>query len=51
MRHFLSHLRLSYGQKLFLLATLPLVLAVAAISILVANQSSPNARSRRWKSS
>lgn len=39
MRHFLSHLRLSYGQKLFLLATLPLVLAVAAISMLVANQS------------
>lgn len=30
---------LSYGQKLFLLATLPLILAVAAISLLVANQS------------
>ncbi len=32
-------LQLSYGQKLFLLATLPLILAVAAISVLVANQS------------
>lgn len=32
-------LGLSYGQKLFLLATLPLVVAVAAISVLVANQS------------
>lgn len=31
--------RLSYGQKLFLLATLPLILAVAAISIIVADQS------------
>lgn len=30
---------LSYGQKLFLLATLPLILAVAAISLLVAAQS------------
>ena len=30
---------LSYGQKLFLLATLPLVLVVAAISVLVADQS------------
>ncbi len=39
MRHLFSHLRLSYGQKLFLLATLPLILAVAAISVLVANQS------------
>lgn len=29
----------SYGQKLFLLATLPLLLVVAAISILVADQS------------
>ncbi|WP_072789571.1 cache domain-containing protein [Cognatishimia maritima] len=35
----LKTLRLSYGQKLFLLATLPLILAVAAISVLVANQS------------
>lgn len=34
-----SSVRLSYGQKLFLLATLPLILAVAAISLLVANQS------------
>ncbi|GAA6182096.1 MULTISPECIES: cache domain-containing protein [unclassified Shimia] len=39
MRSFLIRLRLSYGQKLFLLATLPLLLAVAAISVLVANQS------------
>lgn len=39
MGAFLKNLRLSYGQKLFLLATLPLILAVAAISILVANQS------------
>lgn len=31
--------RISYGQQLFLLATLPLIFAVAAISILVANQS------------
>jgi len=30
---------LGYGQKLFLLATVPLVLAVAAISLLVADQS------------
>ncbi|MBO9402032.1 cache domain-containing protein [Shimia sp. R9_1] len=39
MRLLLSLLRPSYGQKLFLLATLPLLLAVAAISVLVANQS------------
>ncbi len=32
-------IRPSYGQKLFLLATLPLILAVAAISIIVAHQS------------
>ena len=32
-------LRISYGQKLFLLATLPLILAVAAIAVLVAEQS------------
>lgn len=30
---------LSYGQKLFLLATLPLIVAVAAIALVVANQS------------
>ncbi len=30
---------LSYGQKLFLLATVPLLIAVALISIVVANQS------------
>lgn len=39
MRRLFTHLRLSYGQKLFLLATVPLILAVAAISVLVANQS------------
>ena len=39
MGAFLKRLQLSYGQKLFLLATLPLILAVAAISVLVANQS------------
>ncbi|WP_372886399.1 cache domain-containing protein [Shimia sp.] len=39
MRRFLPRFRLSYAQKLFLLATLPLILAVAAISVLVANQS------------
>ena len=31
--------RLNYGQKLFLLAMLPLICAVAAISIIVTNQS------------
>lgn len=39
MRDFFQNVRLSYGQKLFLLATLPLILAVTAISLLVANQS------------
>ncbi|WP_204114026.1 cache domain-containing protein [Shimia biformata] len=39
MRRFLSQIRLSYGQKLFLLATLPLIVAVAAISVVVADQS------------
>lgn len=39
MRAGLRSPRLSYGQKLFLLATLPLIMAVVAISILVANQS------------
>ncbi|WP_373049734.1 cache domain-containing protein [Thalassovita aquimarina] len=39
MRRLLQSLRPSYGQKLFLLATLPLVLAVTAIALLVANQS------------
>jgi two-component system NarL family sensor kinase len=34
-----TRLRLNYGQKVFLLATVPLVLAVAAISLVVANQS------------
>ncbi|KAJ54553.1 histidine kinase [Actibacterium mucosum KCTC 23349] len=35
----LSNFRLTYGQKLFVLATLPLILAAAAISVLVAHQS------------
>lgn len=39
MHRLLRILRLTYGQKLFLLATLPLILAVAAISALVAHQS------------
>lgn len=34
-----KHLRLSYGQKLFLWAALPLLLAVTAISVLVAHQA------------
>ena len=34
-----TRLTLNYGQKVFLLATVPLVLAVAAISLVVANQS------------
>lgn len=39
MRKMLGDLTLTYRQKLFLLTTLPLILAVAAISVLVANQS------------
>lgn len=39
MSRFWSIFRLSYGKKLFLLATLPLILAVAAISALVAFQA------------
>lgn len=35
----MSRLSLTYAQKLFLLATVPLLLAVAAITILVTNQS------------
>ncbi len=35
----LFHLPLSYGQKLFALATLPLILAVAAIAFMVAAQA------------
>ncbi|MCR8546296.1 cache domain-containing protein [Salipiger sp. P9] len=35
----LDRLRLSYGQKLFLLASVPLILAAAAIAVLVAYQS------------
>ncbi|SDZ37775.1 two-component system, NarL family, sensor kinase [Jannaschia faecimaris] len=37
-------LRPSYGQSLFLLATLPLILAISAIAILVAVQSERTAR-------
>ncbi|MFT7594491.1 MAG: two-component system NarL family sensor kinase [Paracoccaceae bacterium] len=39
MNRALGRVGLGYGQKLFLLATVPLVLAVAAISLLVADQS------------
>ncbi len=39
MSRIFAALRPSYGQKLFLLATLPLILAVTAIALLVANQS------------
>lgn len=39
MFRLLNLFRLSYGQQLFLLATLPLIMAVAAISILVTIQS------------
>ena len=34
-----ARLALTYGQKVFLLATVPLVVAIAAISLVVANQS------------
>jgi two-component system NarL family sensor kinase len=39
MRALLHSLRPSYGQKLFLLAAVPLILAAAAISVLVAVES------------
>ncbi|MHC9237867.1 cache domain-containing protein [Pseudooceanicola sp. 502str34] len=39
MTRFFTLRRLSYGQKLFLLATLPLILAVSAIALMVAQQS------------
>ncbi|MBT9382403.1 cache domain-containing protein [Pseudooceanicola sp. CBS1P-1] len=39
MRRRLPRVKASYGQKIFLLATLPLILAVAAISWLVVEQS------------
>lgn len=39
MQALLSRLRLNYGQKLFLLATLPLVLAAVLISVIVTLQS------------
>lgn len=38
-RRFRDRALLSYGQKIFLLTTVPLVVAVAAISIVVTNQS------------
>ncbi|PRY81108.1 cache domain-containing protein [Marivita geojedonensis] len=39
MRRAFERLRITNGQKLFLLASLPLILSAAAIAILVANQS------------
>ena len=39
MKRLLNLTQLSYGQQLFMLATLPLIMAVAAISILVTVQS------------
>jgi len=45
MGRFRTTIGLSYGQKLFLLATLPLVLAVAAITVLVVSQSRQAAES------
>ncbi|EAR50406.1 sensor histidine kinase [Oceanicola granulosus HTCC2516] len=39
MMAWLKSLQISYGQKLFLLATLPLILAVASISVIVERQS------------
>lgn len=39
VRNVLSHMRLSYAQKLSLVAAVPLILAVAAIAVLVAVQS------------
>ena len=39
MRHLLDRIRLNYGQKLFLVATLPLILTAVAISVVVTLQS------------
>ena len=39
MRRLINPLRLSDGQKLFFIATVPLVVAAAAIALLVAAQS------------
>ncbi|MGY3437144.1 MULTISPECIES: cache domain-containing protein [unclassified Marinovum] len=39
MLHRFARLRLTYGQKLFFIATVPLVIAAAAIAVLVAIQS------------
>src|SRR6056297_4348662 len=39
MRQLISRLRLNYGQKLFLIATLPLILTAVAISVVVTLQS------------
>ncbi|APZ54931.1 cache domain-containing protein [Salipiger abyssi] len=41
----LDRLHLSYGQKLFLLASVPLIVAAAAISVVVASQSRAMAES------
>jgi two-component system NarL family sensor kinase len=43
MLTWLRNIRPTYGQKVSLLATLPLIIAVAAISVLVANQSRTSA--------
>ncbi len=39
MARWFNRIRISYGQKMFLLASVPLILAVSAISFLVAAQS------------
>ncbi len=39
MRHLISRLRLNFGQKLFLIATLPLILTAVAILAVVTLQS------------
>lgn len=43
MRPFLQNLRLTYAQKLTLIASIPLIVAVAAITVLVALQSRASA--------
>jgi|GEM_PF-6392573 len=42
--------KLDYGRKLFLLATLPLIFAVAAISIVVTNQSNASLKQKFMRS-
>mgnify|MGYP003652803458 FL=1 len=39
MQRFFARIRLNYGQKLFLVATLPLILTALAISVVVTLQS------------